>query len=340
MSISLQVNGVHKEWSAAPGDTLLQVLRREGYFGAKFGGCEKGECGACTVLLDGKPVNSCGMLAAQADGHRVETIENTGQHPEQGWKKTEGLSVIQQAFVEIGAIQCGYCTPAMVLAAQTLLANNPHPDEWQVRESLSGILCRCTGYQKPVQAILRAAAILRGESVLPISGTPVAGETVPGSDPAPAGLFGEGDEPGGGAQGSEIPVQTGGDNTPRALSAKTRVMPQMWTTPEMAARTTVGRPEKKVDAVKLVQGKPAFTDDIELRNMLVAKVLHSPLAHAMIRRIDPSRARALPGVAAVLTYQDIPRVVYSTAGQSDPIPGPLDSFSLDQKVRFVGDRVA
>jgi putative selenate reductase molybdopterin-binding subunit len=96
----------------------------------------------------------------------------------------------------------------------------------------------------------------------------------------------------------------------------------------------------KVDAIKLVQGKPAYTSDIELRGMLVAKVLHSPVAHARILRIDASKARALSGVAAVLTWQDIPRVVFSTAGQSDPIPGPLDTFSLDHKVRFVGDRVA
>jgi putative selenate reductase molybdopterin-binding subunit len=102
----------------------------------------------------------------------------------------------------------------------------------------------------------------------------------------------------------------------------------------------VGKPEIKVDAVKLVQGKPAFAADFEMRGMLVAKVLHSPHAHARIKRIDASQARALPGVAAVLTYEDIPRVVYSTAGQSDPIPGPLDTFSLDHKVRFVGDRVA
>ncbi|MCK4693120.1 MAG: molybdopterin-dependent oxidoreductase, partial [Anaerolineales bacterium] len=105
-------------------------------------------------------------------------------------------------------------------------------------------------------------------------------------------------------------------------------------------RRVVGHPEVKVDAIKLVQGKPAFTADIEMRGMLVAKVLHSPLAHALIKNIDCSKARALPGVAAVLTWEDIPRVVYSTAGQSDPIPGPLDSFSLDYKVRFVGDRVA
>jgi putative selenate reductase molybdopterin-binding subunit len=104
--------------------------------------------------------------------------------------------------------------------------------------------------------------------------------------------------------------------------------------------SSVGKPEIKVDAIKLVQGKPAYTADFERRGLLVAKVLHSPLAHARIKNIDASRARELPGVAAVLTWRDIPRVVYSTAGQSDPIPGPLDAFSLDNKVRFVGDRVA
>lgn len=102
----------------------------------------------------------------------------------------------------------------------------------------------------------------------------------------------------------------------------------------------VGKPEPKVDAVKLAQGKPAFTADVELRGLLHAKVLHSPHAHARIKKIDASKAKALPGVAAVLTWQDIPRLVYSTAGQSDPIPGPLDSFSLDNKMRFVGDRAA
>ncbi len=336
MQISLKINGIQKEWDVSPGDTLLHILRREGYFGAKFGGCQKGECGACTVLLDGKPVNSCALLAAQASGHQVETIEGVGQHPEQGWKKTEGLSVLQKAFVEIGAIQCGYCTPAMILAAQALLEANNSPSEVEVREALSGILCRCTGYQKPIQAVLRAAAILRGEAVLPIASTPMIGEPMPGSEPAPEWPDTTA-SPGG--RHSDLP-QGAGQAPAQALSAKTRVMPQIWTTPDAVERAVIGRPEHKVDAVKLVQGKPAFTDDIEMRGMLVAKVLRSPLAHAIIRRIDVSKARALPGVAAVLTYQDIPRVVYSTAGQSDPIPGPLDSFSLDQKVRFVGDRVA
>ncbi|MBI3162439.1 MAG: molybdopterin-dependent oxidoreductase, partial [Chloroflexi bacterium] len=110
--------------------------------------------------------------------------------------------------------------------------------------------------------------------------------------------------------------------------------------PETQTWQTVGKPETKVDAVKLAQGKPAFAADFEKRGLLHAKVLHSPHAHALIKNIDTSKAKALEGVVAVLTWKDIPHVVYSTAGQSDPIPGPLDTFSLDKKVRFVGDRVA
>ena len=168
MRLNLTVNGQKTEWQAAPADTLLEVLRREGFFGAKYGGCEKGECGACAILLDGRPVNSCGLLAAQADGHSIDTIEALGEHPEQGWKKTGGLHLIQQAFIETGAIQCGYCTPAMILAARSLIVKNPNPSEAQVRDAISGVLCRCTGYEKPVQAILRAAAQMRGEIVPPI----------------------------------------------------------------------------------------------------------------------------------------------------------------------------
>ncbi|NMB59472.1 MAG: (2Fe-2S)-binding protein, partial [Chloroflexi bacterium] len=155
------INGIEKEFEYEPGTTLLALLRREGYFGAKYGGCSDGECGACAILLDGELVNSCILLAAQAVGHTIETIEGIGEHPEQGWKKTDGLHPIQKAFVESGAIQCGYCTPAQVLAAKSLLERNLHPTEEEIREALSGVLCRCTGYVKPVQAVMRAAAILR-----------------------------------------------------------------------------------------------------------------------------------------------------------------------------------
>jgi putative selenate reductase molybdopterin-binding subunit len=324
MEITLHINGIAIEVNTAPGDSLLKALRGLGYFGAKYG-CDKGECGACTVLLDGKPVNSCAYLALQAVGKRIETIESVGTHPEQGWKETEGLHPLQKAFVESGAIQCGYCTPAMILAAKELLDNNPAPSEAEVRQAFSGILCRCTGYLKPVEAVLSAAAVMRGEDPDTVDPQAVGFPFQP-SGGSERGELGEGDYP-------FAPA-------PAPASTRTRTFPQIFTTGQVKTWTTVGKPEVKVDAVKLVQGKPAFTADFEKRGLLHAKVLHSPYAHALVKSIDASRARELPGVAAVLTWEDLPRVIYSTAGQSDPIPGPLDAFSLDKKVRFVGDRVA
>lgn len=318
MKINLNINGSEKKFNISPGDNLLHTLRSEGYFGVKHG-CESGECGACTVLLDGKPVNSCVTSSAQAEGRKIETIEALGEHPNQGWKSTKGLHPIQESFVESGAIQCGFCTPAMVLAAKELLSRNPDPSEEEVRDVLSGVLCRCTGYVKPVQAVLHAAAVIRGEAQ--------PGEMTSGDIWADLFTPPEGDEP---IPSSSIDV---------ALTA-VRVLPKVVIAPENKKWRIVGKSEPKVDAVKLVQGKPAFTADIEIRDMLVAKVLYSPVAHANIKKIDVSKAEALEGVVAVLTYKDIPRVVYSTAGQSDPIPGPLDMFSLDHKVRYIGDRVA
>lgn len=332
MQLTLNINRMHHELSAAPGETLLAALRRLGYFGVKHG-CETGECGACAVLLDGKPVNSCVMLAAQAEGHRIETIEALGEHPAQGWKTTAGLHPLQTAFAESGAVQCGYCTPAQILAARELLERNPRPSETEVREALSGVLCRCTGYVKPVEAVLRAAAVMRGESVEEIS------FTRSGNEPIPAPVEWLSSEDGGPGGEGDMPDFGPGERSAE-VSAGTRLMPRIRVTHQVEGWSSVGKPEKKVDAVKLVQGKPAFAADFDRRDLLYAKVLHSPVAHARIKRVNADFARALPGVAAVLTYTDVPRVVYSTAGQSDPIPGPLDSFSLDHKVRFVGDRVA
>lgn len=312
MNVSLIINGDKHDFECRPSETLLAAVRALGYYGVKFGD-EHGLSGADTVLLDGKPVNAGSMLAAQAEGHNIVTIEGLGEHPDQGWKKTDGLHPLQQAFVESGAIQCGYCTPAQILAAKALLDTNPNPTEGQVREAIAGVLCRCTGYVKPVESVMKAAAVMRGEDE-----------------------FGEGilvsfDPPG--------PTPT--DDAPSLVTnTQTKTLPKVFTTPETQTYQTVGKPEKKVDAVKLVQGKPAFTADMDMRGMLYARVLRSPHAHARIKSIDAGKARDLQGVAAVLTWQDIPRVVYSTAGQSDPIPGPLDTFSLDNKVRFVGDRVA
>lgn len=323
MIIQLTINGIDQYVDVEPGDTLLKILRSLGLHGVKLGS-EDGLSGVDTILLDGMPVNAGFMLAAQAEGHKIATIEALGEHPQQGWKKTDGLHPLQKAFIETGAIQCGYCTPAQILAADHLLAQEPNPSDVQVREALSGVLCRCTGYLKPVQAVLRAAAVLRGEEVEPIDGPP-------SPIPAPSEWIAD----------PEADDQTplGGDRAPK-VQTRTSVMPHIQVAPKTEPYKTVGKPEPKVDAVKLAQGKPAFAADFEMRGMLYAKMLKSPHAHAVIKSIDASKARALPGVASVLTHADIPRVAYSTAGQSDPIPGPLDCFSLDTKVRFVGDRVA
>ena len=138
MNITLKINGTEHHIEAAPSTTLLAAVRGLGYYGIKFGD-EQGLSGSDAVLLDGKPVNAGSLFAAQAEGHNVVTIEALGEHPEQGWKKTSGLHPLQQAFVESGAIQCGYCTPAQILAAKALLDKNPNPSEEQVREAIAGV---------------------------------------------------------------------------------------------------------------------------------------------------------------------------------------------------------
>jgi carbon-monoxide dehydrogenase small subunit len=146
---TITANGVPYEVAIEPGRTLLSVLRSEvGLTGPKEG-CDDSECGACMVLIDGKPVNSCSYLALQAEGHEVTTIEGLSDGGE--------LHPLQQAFLEQGGVQCGFCTPGMIISAKALLDANPQPTEDEVRLALSGNLCRCTGYQKIAQAVLQAA---------------------------------------------------------------------------------------------------------------------------------------------------------------------------------------
>lgn len=152
MKVSLTVNGARRTFDAHPGDTLLEVLRREGYKGVKKG-CGSGDCGACTVLLNGRAVNSCLVLAGKADGGEVLTIE--------GLEKDGALHPLQEALLAEGGVQCGYCTPGMTLAALDLLAHHPDPSEQEIREGISGNLCRCTGYVKQVRAIQAAARAMK-----------------------------------------------------------------------------------------------------------------------------------------------------------------------------------
>lgn len=143
--LKLRVNGEAYELEVPANRTLLDVIREEcGLTGTKQG-CGNGECGACTVLLDGEPVNACLVLALQANGKRVVTVE--------GLSEGKKLHPIQEAFIAHGAIQCGFCTPGMVLSIKALLDKNPHPQELEIREALTGNLCRCTGYQKIVEAV-------------------------------------------------------------------------------------------------------------------------------------------------------------------------------------------
>jgi len=149
MRIALRVNGAGVEADCWEGESLLFTLREKlGYPGSK-NACEQGECGSCSVLLDGVLVCSCLVLAVQADGHDVTTVE--------GLAAEEELHPVQRAFVETGAVQCGFCTPGLVVAAADLLERSPEPSDDEIREALSGNLCRCTGYEKIFDAVRLAA---------------------------------------------------------------------------------------------------------------------------------------------------------------------------------------
>lgn len=153
-SINLKINGEPYEVSVKPNTTLLDLLRDEiGLTGTKKG-CDTGQCGACTVLLDGKPINSCLVLAVDANGKEVLTIE--------GLASDGKLHPLQEAFIQEGAVQCGYCTSGMILSAKALLDENPTPKEEEVKKAIAGNLCRCTGYIRIVKAILNVAERLGG----------------------------------------------------------------------------------------------------------------------------------------------------------------------------------
>ncbi len=274
MTVRFSVNGASHEVSVAPGDVLVDTLRRLGYRGVKSG-CRTGSCGTSTILLDGRPVPACIVLTGQVEGRSVTTIEGIGDasspHP------------LQLEFLKRSAAQCAYCMQGMIVSAKALLDGNPNPSEEEIRSGLSGNLCRCTGYVKAVEAVAAVAA-------------------------------GDGERP---AAGKSDDGQTG---DPRY--------------------STVGRSVPKTEGIGLLSGRARYTDDFVADGMLHGRIKRSPHAHARIRRIDTSKAAALPGVHCVLTHEDVPRVPFSTAGQNHPEPSPYDAVMLDDKVRFVGDRVA
>ena len=260
-SIGLWVNGGFHEVEIAPRTMLLDVLRDQLRLTGTKKGCGHNACGTCTVIVDGETVRSCVYPARRADGKQVQTIE--------GLAEANVLHPLQQAFVDTGAVQCGYCTPGMIMAAKALLDENPRPSRQEIVDALSGNLCRCTGYAKIVEAVERAA----------------------GARPA----------------GPE------------------RVEP---------AHGVVGHGKPHPDARSKVTGEAVYAGDLYFEGMLYAKVLRSEYPHARILGIDTSEARALPGVAAVITAEDVPGVKNHGLSRQD---WPVLAYD---KVRYVGDAIA
>ena len=258
------VNGEVSELTVDSSKKLLHVLREDlGLTGTKEG-CGKGDCGTCAVLVDGKVVRSCLTPIHKIAGKHVTSIEGIG---------TEGnLHPIQQAFVETGAVQCGFCTPGMVMAAKGLLDKNASPTEEEIKKGLSRNLCRCTGYQGIIRAVQMAAAKLRGEALKGQKNMAVGG---------------------------------------------------------------VGDRVIHVDAVQGVTGTAQYAADLKVDNMLVAKVLRSPQAHARIVDIDVSDALRSDGIAGVFTGRDVPGL--NTLGYMEPKDHPV---LATEKVRHIGDAVA
>lgn len=157
--VALRVNGEPVEVAFSPHKTLLEVLREDLRLTGTKHGCELGECGTCAVLVDGKPVLSCLVLGVECEGRHVETVE--------GMAGAQGLHPLQKAFADLGAAQCGYCTPGFLLTAKALLAEKPNPTLEEIKEALAGNLCRCTGYIKIFEAVELAAAWMRGEAAEP-----------------------------------------------------------------------------------------------------------------------------------------------------------------------------
>ncbi len=274
-TINLSVNGKQYSLESIPGETLSTMLReRLRLTGTKIG-CEEAECGACTVLVDGQPMMSCVYPAERADGKTIVTIEGLAQRVHEEMK----LHPLQDAFVEHGAVQCGFCIPGQILTAYALLKRNPNPDSADIRFALKDTLCRCAGYPSIENAILAAAQALR-------TGEPVQKPT-------------------------HIPDS-------------------------IHEHKTVGHSHLRPEAVEKVTGEALYTDDLKFDGMLYAKAKRAMIPHGFLKKLDISKAKALPGVAAVLTAEDIPAEKNHGLVIFDwPV-----MVGIGERVRYVGDALA
>ncbi len=275
-TLQLTVNGAPQRLEVEDRWTLVEVLRDHLKLTGTKIGCDRGECGACTVLLDGKPVYSCSQLAVWTEGRSVQTVE--------GLISPNGqLDPLQRAFIEHDAPQCGFCTSGQLMSAKALVTTNAKPSPDDVRAAMTGNICRCSNYNHYVEAVLAAT----------------------------------------------------GSNVARAFQASG------------PALQTVGHATPRIDALERASGKAVYTGDVQLPGMLYARVLRSPHPHARIRSIDLSKARALPGVKAIITHENC-RAVWgagSIAGgqqYNDEVKKITRQrrYAFNNPVRFVGEPVA
>ncbi len=287
-NINFSVNGKQYSLEAVAGETLSTLLRqRLRLTGTKIG-CDEAECGACTVLVDGAPVVSCIYPAERAVGKAIVTIEGLADefNAKSAAKEESGknpgrlgaLHPLQEAFIEHGAVQCGFCIPGQIMTAHALLELNPNATKDEIRFALKDTLCRCAGYPAIESSILAAAESLR-------TGEPIKKPNVPDS---------------------------------------------------IHTHTSVGHVHLRPDGIEKVNGKAIYTDDLEFEGMLYAKVRRAMIPHGILTKLDISKAKALPGVAAVLTAEDIPGernhglVIYDW-----PV-----MVGIGERVRYVGDALA
>ena len=286
--MNIVINGQSVAIEPLPGEMLSDLLReRLGLTGTKIG-CNEAECGACTVLVDGQPVLSCVFPAARADGKNILTIEGLASLIPQSIDAVEGaddrarltLHPLQEAFIQHGAVQCGFCIPGQIITAYALLQSRPEPSEADIRYALKDTLCRCAGYPTIIRAIQAAAHAVR---------------------------------------------------TGEPLSA-----PQLPTLVDEPSHGVIGTLQSRPDAIEKVTGRAIFTDDIKFTGMLHARVKRAAVPHAIVRRIDVSKARLLPGVVAILTAEDIPGEQYHGLVIKD-WPSLV---GIGERVRYVGDSLA
>ncbi len=269
--VSLRINGDERKLAVSPTTTLKEAIRHDlGLTGTKSG-CDAGDCGACTVLLDGKAVTSCLVLASTIDGAEVTTIE--------GLASPENLHPLQKAFIKYGAMQCGFCTSGMLMSAVELTQSNPDPTEAEIKTALAGNLCRCGSYPRVIKAV-RNWRLFDGVEL----------DTAPGPD--------------------------------EELDQK-------------RDHAVVGRGVTRYDGPEKVTGQAIYTADVRLPGMIYGKILGSSIAHGLIKRIDVSKAREVPGVLAVITGADVTDKYYGVS------PARYDEQILaKERVRYVGDEVA